>query len=454
MKRNAVQPGLNPRVLITTSYRHSFNGFYDALGANILYTPRFAFMRTTHPGVRFLKQNVPEIEILEYPLWHDYVRKLKEGWDTVGFSFFHYDIPEIIEMAREARRQGISQIWAGGYGAFSDESHEIADRVFFGYSEDVLNRELFGRKLERLQHPPVISALNLHVPFTIPYKKIGHLFTQRGCPYRCPFCQTPLHCPQPYTLPIESIEEVLKFYRSHGINELWITDETFYLFPSYSEKVIDLLVKYNFHWWVMTRMELVLKHLDSWSERGMAVAAFGVESVHQHVLDSINKSINLDMMYEFRRRTREKKVFTQGAYIIGYETDTVSSVLADYEVLEDLDFDAYQFTILTPEPKVPTSIRIEKLYGIFDRNHHHYTGGDLVWNHPHITPEQMKFLYRIGMAIVSAPRHYLSGIVKTIQRRSREKGFGILWDDVARPFLHSLYFNERKQQFIPQPVSS
>ena len=407
-------------------------------------------MRTTNPGVRFLKQNLPEIEILEYPLWHEYVVKLKEGWDIVGFSFFHCDIHEIRKMAAEARKQGVGEVWAGGYGAFSEESAQIADRVICGYAEEFLNQELFGRKLERLRHPPIVCSLNLHIPPQIPYKKVGHLFTQRGCPYRCTFCQTPLHCPQPYRIPLKSIEEVLRFYRSQGINELWITDETFYIFPSHSEKVMDLLARYGFHWWVMTRMELASRHLDSWADRGMALVAFGVESVHEEVLRSINKSINLEMMFDFRRRTKEKKVFTMGAYIIGYETDTVSSILADYQVLERINFDSYQFSILTPMPRVPLTRRIESRYGIFDRDYHHYTAYDLVWNHPNISPAMMKFLHRLGQATVNASKHYTSGLIRMIQRRWHEKGMGLLREDVAKPFLHSLSYQERKQVFIPK----
>lgn len=405
-------------------------------------------MRTTNPSVRFIKQNVSEIEILEYPLWHEYASKLKEGWDIVGFSFFHCDVPEVREMAALARKQGIKEIWAGGYGAFSPESHDIADRVIYGYAEEFLNQELFGRKLDRLRHPPIVCSLNLHLPPQVTYKKVAHLFTQRGCPYRCPFCQTPFHCPKPYPIPLESIEEILRFYRSQGINEVWITDETFYIFPSHSEKVIDLLARYGFHWWVMTRMELAARHLDSWADRGMALVAFGVESVHPEVLKSIDKSINLEMMMDFRERTKEKKVFTMGAYIIGYENDTTDSILADYQVLERIDFDSYQFSILTPMPKLPLTSRIESKYGIFDRNHHHYQAYDLVWNHPHISPEQMKFLHRLGQATVNAFKHYSSGLVRIIQRRFREKGLSLLWDDVARPFFHSLAYNERRQRLL------
>jgi radical SAM superfamily enzyme YgiQ (UPF0313 family) len=433
----------NPKILITTAYRHSRGEYYDAFGANILSAPRFRFMRTTNSGVRFIKQNVPEIEILEFPLWHEYVAKLKEGWDIVGFSFFHHDLTEIFQMVDEARRQGIKEIWAGGYGAFSPEAEQFADRVFIGYVEEQLNRELFGRRLARLRHPPIVWSLNVLFPPTIPYKKIGILYTQRGCPYRCPFCQTPLHTPRPYPIPLESIDEVLRYYRSVGINEVWITDETFYIFPSHSEKVIDLLARYGFHWWVMTRLELCLEHFDGWVSRGMAIVAFGLESVHDEILARIGKKTTLEMIREFRKLTLEKNIFTMPCYIIGYEEDTVESVLQDYEILDKIGFDAYQLSILTPLPKLPMTERIESLYGIFDRDYHHYTAVDLVWHHPHITPARMKFLHRLGLATLNASANYLKGTVRIIQRRVREKGFGLLWDDVARPFLHSLRYNER-----------
>jgi len=438
----------NPRILITTAYRHSRGDFYDAFGDNILTYPRFSFLRTTQSGVRFIKQNVPEIEVMEFPLWREYVAKLNQGWDVVGFSFFHHDLGEILEMAEEARRQGIRQIWAGGYGAFSVESAQFADRIFTGYVEKQLNRELFGRKLDRLRHPPIVWSIKVNFPPSIPYKKLGILYTQRGCPYRCPFCQTPLHCPEPYPIPLESIEEVLGFYREHGINEIWITDETFYSFPSHSEKVIDMLSEYGFHWWVMTRMNLCFDRLDDWSDRGMAVVAFGLESVHDRVLEEIGKKITLDMIREFRERTLRKKIFTMPSYIIGYEEDTVSSVLEDYRVLKSIGFDAYQLSVLSPVPGTPLNDRIVKRYGIFEKDYGKYTGRDLVWNHPNITPLQMRFLHQVGRAALNPFKCYGRGILRLIQKRYHQKGFRFLWDDIARPFIHSLFYDERRQVYL------
>ncbi|MBN2380930.1 hypothetical protein JXM67_14120 [candidate division WOR-3 bacterium] len=154
----------NPKVFLTTCYRRFRNDYWDAVGGQVFDLPRVASPRKVSVSLRFIKQNVSEIEILEYPSWNEYVAKLREGWDIVGFSFFHHDLWEILEMAEEARRQGVKEIWAGGYGALSDESARFADRVFTVYVEDQLNREIFGRKLDRLRHPPIVNSLNLHVP--------------------------------------------------------------------------------------------------------------------------------------------------------------------------------------------------------------------------------------------------------------------------------------------------
>ncbi len=441
----------NPKILLTTAYRHSANDYYDASGVNFVRKPHFALPRTVSTSLRFLKQNIPEIEIMEFPRWHEYVAKLREGWDAVGFTFFHHDLAEILQMVEEARRQGIREIWAGGYGGLSLEAEEFADRIFYGYAEKQFNEEIFGRKLERVQHPPVAMTVNVNLPPTVPFKKVGYLFTQRGCPYRCTFCQTPIHSPRPARVPLESIEEVLRYYRSVGINEVWILDETFYTFPSHSEAVIDLLTRYNFYWWVQSRADLTLKHLDDWADRGMVVVGFGLESVNNEILAKIGKRTNLEVMREFRRRTAERMVYAMAYYMIGYEEDTVSSVLRDYVTLRKMGFDMHQLTVLTPFPKTPQWFDFRERYGIFEPDYHRYDARHLVWNHPQITPSQMQMLLRVGLANLNVPMdNYGKAIIRLIQRRLYDKGIPrLIWEELIKPPIHALGFRERKQVFIP-----
>jgi len=93
---------------------------------------KFCWPRIQSYGLRFLKQNIPEIEILEYPTWEQYVKKLREGWDVVGFSFYLSDTPEVLEMVEYARSAGIEEIWCGNYGALTPEIQDRFDKIFIG----------------------------------------------------------------------------------------------------------------------------------------------------------------------------------------------------------------------------------------------------------------------------------------------------------------------------------
>ena len=127
----------NPRVFLCTANRRFRGDYIDALGwTGRRFSNTSAPLRVS-PGLRFIKQNVPEVQILEYPLWHEYVEKLKQGWDVVGFSFYHNQIGEIREMIAEARLQGVKEIWAGNYGVLA-YYHKM------GINDIVVLDELFG----------------------------------------------------------------------------------------------------------------------------------------------------------------------------------------------------------------------------------------------------------------------------------------------------------------------
>ena len=90
------------RVLLTTVY-NKLNVITDMVAEHVKTYPRAGAVVRVSPGLRFLKQNIPEVEVLEYPSWEEYTEKLKEGWDVVGFSVYLYQIPEILEMMEYAR---------------------------------------------------------------------------------------------------------------------------------------------------------------------------------------------------------------------------------------------------------------------------------------------------------------------------------------------------------------
>ena len=85
-------------------------------------------------------------------------------------------------------------------------------------------------------------------------------------------------------------------------------------------------------------------------------------------------------------------MFVQIFYILGFEQDTLQSIRRDIAALSQLDFDVCQVQVLTPYPRTKQRDEIERKFGIFDKNLSKYNSRNLVWNHPHISPLEMREL--------------------------------------------------------------
>ena len=214
-----------PRVLFTTVCRNPGEG-YDYIGSNSRSRWfRFRWPRDQSFGLRFLQQNVPELEIMEFPTFDQFKRRLAEGWDVVGISFYISETEEALAMADFARASGaVGEVWAGNYGALTPAVQEKFDRAVVGYAEDEV-AAYFGRKVDRIVHPPLIE--HLAAPFGLKLNIYGALFTIRGCSVGCKFCQATTFCSRPRPLPLEAIERVLSYYRDQGIKVVVIEDESF-----------------------------------------------------------------------------------------------------------------------------------------------------------------------------------------------------------------------------------
>ncbi len=108
---------------------------------------RFGMPRTISFGLRFLRQNLPDLNVLEYPTRAEFSAQLKRGWDAVGFSFYLEETNDIQAMAAEARQAGVRELWAGNYGALTPSIQSHFDHVFSSYSEDAVGQKL-GTRLE------------------------------------------------------------------------------------------------------------------------------------------------------------------------------------------------------------------------------------------------------------------------------------------------------------------
>jgi radical SAM superfamily enzyme YgiQ (UPF0313 family) len=379
--------GSGASVLLTTVYRKDRDDYYDWVRANTRVLFGYTSKRILSSGLRFIAQNVPGIEILEYPTREQFIQKLSERrWHAVGFSFYLNELPEIIDMVRYARKAKVKEIWSGNYGALTENIEEYFDRIFVGYAEEQIAR-LLGHDIEEIVHPPLISYIGTSLGQKL--FLYGALYTTRGCPNGCVFCQTPAFCPKPYKISMRSIERVLDFYLKEGTTEAVIMDENFGIFSRHSKDVVSLLGELGFRWYVMTSVHRLSKNLDFWARNGMTGAFVGVESMNQGTLEEIGKKHTVAETVEAVDRMHRRNRIINGYYIIGFENETTRDIKENVKKVARLKLDVTQVCVLTPFPRTGMWDYIKDRYGIFDTNWHHYEGKHLVWNHPLIEPRQM-----------------------------------------------------------------
>lgn len=372
---------------------------------------KIAMSFLNHPGLCFLKANVP-CEILEYPTEADYAALLESRPDVVGISFYINESEIAIKMVDQARRAGVKEVWAGNFGAYSPEIAHHFDRVFKGWGEAEAAMASGGGpvSMDNLVHPEMYGAIGTNLfPRMI---MSGILFTSRGCPWTCNFCQTPEFYGKATCLPLESIDRILWTYRKRGVTGINILDENFGTYEKHADSVTELLQKYGMRWIALTRVDTLAKNFDKWKRRGLFGAHLGIESLNQGSLQGADKRIDEHASVELLHMMSRHNMFVQAFYIIGFEEDTVDSVRRDITTLAGLDVDVVQVQVLTPFPRTEQRENIETKHGLTDRNLSHYNSRNLVWKHPHISPEQMRELQNWAHARLTSSRRSLRTMAK------------------------------------------
>jgi radical SAM superfamily enzyme YgiQ (UPF0313 family) len=381
-------------------------------------------------------------------LWDEYIRKIKEGWDIVGFSIFHSQIGQLRQMIEEARKLGVKEIWAGNYGVLADEIDSMVDRTIVGTAEDEI-AQVFGYRVPRdkIKHP--VMTVKLSILPKIPYFSFGILYTAHGCPFKCTFCQAQVFEPNHFAINFESIEKVVTYYHKVGITDIVILDELFGIIPDHTEKITKLLASYKMHWLAESRASFFILHLDKWYERGLRYPVIGVESMSQKSLDSVDKRQKVEEVLEFSRRTAEKKdMFRIVTYMIGYPHMNLEQIIEDATKLKNVGFDVNGLTVLTPYPKTPLWKEFSEKYGLIDCDFSHFDSRHLVWNHPLISPSEMNHMVKKLKVYLNKPKDFYSnGVTRMIREQIKNNAGQFLWNNMIRRPIKALLLDDRKQYY-------
>ncbi len=415
------------RVLLTTAPMEALIDF-DGVGGN-WYDKTDTYMAWTcsvdvadrlsvtcpPTGLNFIKANVPDVEVLEYPSWHQYLEALKsEKWDMVGISFYTWSTPVAIEMAKMARLHGVPEIWGGNYGVLSPGLAPHFTRLVKGAGESVLHQYVYGKPLEKIHHPPMLGVSS----FRGITAGVGYLYSKRGCNIGCTFCSTPVFNPHEDAMAAQELNEALDCYRDNKVAHVIIYDETFFLDNTVAEYVVDALAQRDLKWICLTRADRIRGRISELTDRCMDGAIIGVESFRDANLADVHKRDDVYNVRETIRELHDNGRRALGTFILGFDRDSAETIEYDIRQLADEGLFACQLTLLTPFHATKLYRDMEPLIdetdlSKFDLYHQ-------VWQHPRIGRDEMRDLLAWAQKTVNDPARIARKIKEDMRAKMRQ----------------------------------
>ena len=313
----------------------------------------------------------------------------KESPDAVGITTMTFTLIDVLKSADAIKKtnQKIKIILGGPHPhIYPEETIKLknVDYVVLGEGEIPLKnlldnfndikklRETKGlvfvddNKIVNTGRQELIENLDI-LPFPArhltPYKKyisslakrfpVTTMFTSRGCPYKCLFCDRPHWGKIFRARSAKNVVDEIKECEKMGIKEIFIYDDTFGIDR---RRVLDICSQIKnrgikISWDIRTRVNTVdEKILKNLKEAGCQRIHYGVEAGTQKILNVLRKGITIEMAKKAFEETRKTGIQTLGYFMLGSPEETKEDIAETIKLAKKIDPDYAHFTITTPYP--------------------------------------------------------------------------------------------------------
>lgn len=285
--------------------------------------------------------------------------------DIVGFSALTPHVGRAIRWAEYAKKQGKKVMMGGPHATvdphtFLDSGH--FDLVVRGEAEDaivpvikhfddpealgeILGLDFFDREGRKVHTPdrPLIKGSELdRIPFPawdmLPFERytalnrerLFYIFTSRGCPFRCIYCQKELTGRGFRTRSVKNIVDELELIveRYQPGNVLFI-DELFTCQKKRVYAICDEIIRrgLKLNWACETRVDMIDYEMAvKMREAGCRRLYFGVETGSQRSLDTLKKDCKAYKIVEALRTVRRAGIWTKVFLIVGTPGETIEDI--------------------------------------------------------------------------------------------------------------------------------
>jgi len=380
---------------------------------------------------------VPAYMKAEITLVDEGVRKFDHAhgtYDVVGISIVTSSAGRGYELADYYRTRG-SYVLLGGHHAtlLPAEALLHADSVFTGSAEVTLP-EFFADYCAGSPKPVYRSegfrADCVPVPRRDLMQKKGYLkqptiLADYGCGNACTYCVIHSFWGKNAKRPVAHVIDEI---RTLGAKEFLFLDPSPISDKEYAKELYAGLAKLHITWAGLSTLDVTDDEelLDLLARSGCVGTLLGFESFHEDDLKSLSKYKN--KVEDYKRvvsKLHDKGIVVLGTFMLGLDQDTVESIRAMPDLIEDTQIDIPRFAILTPFPNTPYYAQMEGENRILTRDWSRYDSIHCVFKPKKMTPEELETefislwkesysLRRIGRRLRYTPRRKGTTLITNI----------------------------------------
>lgn len=216
----------------------------------------------------------------------------------------------------------------------------------------------------------LLPPLAAYRPKITEFKKLplAHIFTSRGCPFSCIFCQTPMGKKVRFHSSGYIVDEIESLVKKYGARELKINDDTFNLDQDRVVRIFEALMRRGIRipWTCNFRVDTAKDRafLKTIKDLGCWMIKPGLESGSQKVLNALKKGTNLEQIRQVCAWAKSAGLKIQASFIIGSPLDTKSTIQETIRFARTLPIDYPTFSFMTPFPGTELWRSADR-YGVF-----------------------------------------------------------------------------------------
>jgi radical SAM superfamily enzyme YgiQ (UPF0313 family) len=382
-------------------------------------------------GAMFERHGLP-IELCDERIANDqYMKEVIGRNDIIGFSALTPNIRRAIAWAKYAKEQGKTTIMGGPHasvdqGVFLESGH--FDFVLKGEAEYTLPqflRAYEGNDESELEDipglaamrdgelwidnpaPPLIKKLDeLPIParhllpmqsyFQNNPEHLVYIFTTRGCPFKCIFCQKELtgrgFRVRSTEAIVDELEHIIKAY-DPGV--ILFVDEILTLRKKRIHEMCAEILRrgLKFEWVANTRADCVdyplLKHMH---RAGCRRIYYGWESGSQRMLDVLKKDLTPEVIVNAARMTRRAGIWAKVYLIVGSPGETPKDIEETEKVLKLAGPDLIRVSVFNPLIGTESWDGYQASIDIENLNENYVSSNRSCYKHEHFTQVELEEL--------------------------------------------------------------